>query len=117
MFAECYYCLCVWLVFQCYDLRFPALYTALAGMGAELLTVPSAFTVKTGLAHWEVSERLCAHLKRLANCAFAGAVAGPGSGEPMLCGGSGTDGAAQRGGSEAGGQEWCGKRELRTCYG
>ena len=37
----------------CYDLRFPALYRALAEAGAEILTVPSAFTVPTGRAHWE----------------------------------------------------------------
>ena len=37
----------------CYDMRFPALYRALAIAGAEILTVPSAFTVPTGRAHWE----------------------------------------------------------------
>lgn len=37
----------------CYDLRFPALYRALAQAGAEVLTVPSAFAVATGQAHWE----------------------------------------------------------------
>jgi predicted amidohydrolase len=37
----------------CYDLRFPALYRALAKGGAWLLTVPAAFTVPTGRAHWE----------------------------------------------------------------
>src|SRR5258705_26709 len=36
----------------CYDLRFPALYRALAESGASFLTVPSAFTRKTGEAHW-----------------------------------------------------------------
>lgn len=36
----------------CYDLRFPALYQALSGMGANLLAVPSAFTRPTGAAHW-----------------------------------------------------------------
>ncbi len=36
----------------CYDLRFPALYRALAQAGAEVLTVPSAFTRVTGEAHW-----------------------------------------------------------------
>ncbi|WP_118138077.1 carbon-nitrogen hydrolase family protein [Oceanicella sp. SM1341] len=41
----------------CYDLRFPALYRALAQAGARLLTVPSAFTVPTGRAHWEVLLR------------------------------------------------------------
>jgi predicted amidohydrolase len=37
----------------CYDMRFPALYRRLAQAGAEILTVPSAFTVPTGRAHWE----------------------------------------------------------------
>ena len=37
----------------CYDLRFPALYRALALAGAEVLTIPSAFTRPTGAAHWE----------------------------------------------------------------
>uniref|UniRef100_A0A8C5PM37 Deaminated glutathione amidase n=1 Tax=Leptobrachium leishanense TaxID=445787 RepID=A0A8C5PM37_9ANUR len=41
----------------CYDLRFPELATALTQEGAELLTYPSAFTVTTGLAHWEVLLR------------------------------------------------------------
>ena len=36
----------------CYDLRFPALYRALAKAGAQVLTVPSAFTAPTGRAHW-----------------------------------------------------------------
>jgi deaminated glutathione amidase len=36
----------------CYDVRFPALYRALAESGAVFLTVPSAFTRKTGEAHW-----------------------------------------------------------------
>jgi predicted amidohydrolase len=41
----------------CYDLRFPQLYRALAQGGAALLTVPSAFTVVTGAAHWHVLLR------------------------------------------------------------
>ena len=41
----------------CYDLRFPALYRALAQAGAELLAVPSAFTATTGQAHWHVLLR------------------------------------------------------------
>ena len=36
----------------CYDLRFPELYRALAAEGATLLSVPAAFTAKTGAAHW-----------------------------------------------------------------
>ena len=38
----------------CYDVRFPHLYRGLAQRGAEILTVPSAFTKVTGEAHWEV---------------------------------------------------------------
>ena len=36
----------------CYDVRFPALYRALAESGASFITVPAAFTKKTGEAHW-----------------------------------------------------------------
>src|ERR1700737_1094250 len=36
----------------CYDLRFPALHRALARGGAEVISVPSAFTRPTGEAHW-----------------------------------------------------------------
>ena len=36
----------------CYDLRFPALYQALSGAGATVLSVPAAFTRPTGAAHW-----------------------------------------------------------------
>ncbi|MCF6272628.1 MAG: carbon-nitrogen hydrolase family protein [Rhodobacteraceae bacterium] len=36
----------------CYDLRFAALHRALAKAGAEIITVPAAFTVPTGKAHW-----------------------------------------------------------------
>ena len=41
----------------CYDMRFPLLYWRLAEAGAEVLTVPSAFTVPTGEAHWHVLLR------------------------------------------------------------
>jgi predicted amidohydrolase len=41
----------------CYDLRFPQLYRRLAQSGAFLFTVPSAFTVPTGEAHWHVLLR------------------------------------------------------------
>ncbi len=41
----------------CYDLRFPALYAALAEAGAEVMAVPAAFTVPTGRAHWHVLVR------------------------------------------------------------
>ena len=41
----------------CYDLRFPTLYRQLAQAGAEMLSVPSAFTRPTGRAHWHVLNR------------------------------------------------------------
>jgi predicted amidohydrolase len=41
----------------CYDLRFAPLYSALARAGAEIITVPAAFTVPTGQAHWETLLR------------------------------------------------------------
>jgi predicted amidohydrolase len=41
----------------CYDVRFPALYRALAEAGATLLTVPSAFTKVSGEAHWHILNR------------------------------------------------------------
>jgi len=41
----------------CYDLRFPALYRALAEAGASFLAIPSAFTQTTGEAHWHVLNR------------------------------------------------------------
>jgi len=41
----------------CYDVRFPQLYRKLAQEGAFLFTVPSAFTVPTGVAHWHVLLR------------------------------------------------------------
>ncbi len=41
----------------CYDLRFPALYRSLAQAGAQILTVPAAFTRVTGEAHWHVLLR------------------------------------------------------------
>lgn len=41
----------------CYDLRFPQLYRQLAKAGAEMITVPSAFTKVTGEAHWHVLLR------------------------------------------------------------
>jgi predicted amidohydrolase len=37
----------------CYDLRFPELYRSLTTMGADIITVPSAFTAVTGKAHWQ----------------------------------------------------------------
>lgn len=41
----------------CYDLRFPQLYRALGHAGAQILTVPAAFSPVTGRAHWEVLLR------------------------------------------------------------
>jgi deaminated glutathione amidase len=41
----------------CYDVRFPALYRALAEAGAEMITVPAAFTKQTGEAHWHLLLR------------------------------------------------------------
>ncbi|MCR4267949.1 carbon-nitrogen hydrolase family protein [Nitratireductor sp. ZSWI3] len=41
----------------CYDLRFPQLFRAEAVAGAEILTVPAAFTRQTGEAHWHVLIR------------------------------------------------------------
>ena len=41
----------------CFDVRFPELYRALALQGATVLTVPAAFSVPTGRAHWEVLLR------------------------------------------------------------
>jgi deaminated glutathione amidase len=58
----------------CYDLRFPALYRALAEAGALFLTVPSAFTRKTGEAHWHVLLR--ARAIETGCFAFAAAQAG-----------------------------------------
>ena len=37
----------------CYDLRFPGLFQALREKGAEIISVPAAFTRLTGKAHWE----------------------------------------------------------------
>jgi len=41
----------------CYDLRFPNLFRSLAINGAEIIVVPSAFTKKTGQAHWHILSR------------------------------------------------------------
>jgi len=41
----------------CYDVRFPELFRTLSASGAQLLTVPSAFTGPTGQAHWETLLR------------------------------------------------------------
>jgi predicted amidohydrolase len=41
----------------CYDLRFPGLFARLAEADADVISVPSAFTVPTGQAHWHVLLR------------------------------------------------------------
>jgi predicted amidohydrolase len=41
----------------CYDLRFPELYCALSNRGSQIISIPAAFTLHTGLAHWEVLIR------------------------------------------------------------
>ena len=41
----------------CYDVRFPEMYRSLSSAGAQILTVPAAFTVPTGSAHWELLLR------------------------------------------------------------
>ena len=61
----------------CFDVRFPALYQQLAGMGAHLMVVPSAFTHTTGEAHWEVLLRA----RALDNLVWVGAAAQGGTHE------------------------------------
>jgi predicted amidohydrolase len=41
----------------CYDLRFPELYRALVDRGAEIITIPAAFTLDTGKDHWHALVR------------------------------------------------------------
>lgn len=41
----------------CYDLRFPELFRCLSNKGAEIILLPSAFTMTTGTAHWEILTR------------------------------------------------------------
>lgn len=41
----------------CYDLRFPDLFRTLSNAGADIISVPAAFTVPTGDAHWHVLLR------------------------------------------------------------
>ncbi len=61
----------------CYDPRFPALYQALSGAGANLIAIPAAFTVPTGEAHWHVLMRA----RAVENAAFVVASAQTGSHE------------------------------------
>ncbi|MBM5812544.1 MAG: carbon-nitrogen hydrolase family protein [Gammaproteobacteria bacterium] len=55
----------------CYDLRFPELYRRMVTAGAELFSVPAAFTGPTGRAHWEVLLRA----RAIENLAFVVAAA------------------------------------------
>ena len=41
----------------CYDVRFPALFERLSEAGSDVISVPAAFTVPTGRAHWEILLR------------------------------------------------------------
>ncbi len=61
----------------CYDMRFPALYRALAENGAAFLTMPSAFTKPTGEAHWHILLRS----RAIENGAFVFAAAQAGTHE------------------------------------
>ena len=62
----------------CYDLRFPELYRELVTQGAEILLVPSAFTVPTGSDHWQVLLRA----RAIENQAFVVAAAQVGTHNP-----------------------------------
>lgn len=55
----------------CYDLRFPALFQALADRGAQMIALPSAFTLQTGKDHWEVLCRARAIETQTYFCAAA----------------------------------------------
>ncbi|HLH12745.1 MAG TPA: carbon-nitrogen hydrolase family protein [Methylovirgula sp.] len=55
----------------CYDLRFPDLFQALAERGADLIALPSAFTLLTGKDHWEVLCRARAIETQTYFCAAA----------------------------------------------
>lgn len=67
----------------CYDVRFPQLFAALSARGAEVLLVPSAFTVTTGEAHWEVLLRA----RAIENQAFVVAAAQGGAHHKDVAGG------------------------------
>ncbi|WP_119084592.1 carbon-nitrogen hydrolase family protein [Altererythrobacter sp. B11] len=41
----------------CYDIRFPAFFSALGAGGCDLIAIPAAFTVPTGTAHWHLLQR------------------------------------------------------------
>lgn len=55
----------------CYDLRFPALYQALAEKGVQMIALPAAFTLQTGKDHWEVLCRARAIETQAYLCAAA----------------------------------------------
>ncbi len=55
----------------CYDLRFPALFQALAARGAQMIALPAAFTQQTGKDHWEVLCRARAIETQTYFCAAA----------------------------------------------
>ncbi len=88
----------------CYDLRFPQLFRSLALEGAEILAVPSAFTKRTGKAHWHILNRARAIENGayvVAPCAV-GSVEGGGAayGHSLIvdpCGGVVADGGEDRG--------------------
>lgn len=61
----------------CYDLRFAALFAALTDGGATILSIPAAFTVPTGEAHWHVLMRA----RAIENAAYVVAAAQIGSHE------------------------------------
>lgn len=64
----------------CYDLRFPELYRSLLDRGANLFTVPSAFTAVTGRAHWEPLLRA----RAIENQAFVLAANQTGQADPQF---------------------------------
>jgi nitrilase len=55
----------------CYDLRFPDLFQALAERGAQIIALPSAFTMQTGKDHWETLLRARAIETQTYVCASA----------------------------------------------
>ena len=65
----------------CYDLRFPALFQALADRGATLIALPAAFTLQTGKDHWEVLCRARAIETETYFCACAQTGSFPQGGE------------------------------------
>jgi predicted amidohydrolase len=61
----------------CYDMRFPALFQRLSGVGATVIAIPAAFTVPTGQAHWHILLRA----RAIENAAFVVAAAQVGAHE------------------------------------